>query len=584
MRSTRASARRAARACTGRSARRSRRTGGDGEHCARARLPLRPLRRRRRASARPSATRARRPGEPRRMLAHDRAAVHFAAALELLAEHGRAGRRRAALRRDDRPRRMPAARGRRRAPRDAAGCRAPGRAARRRRSRSRGRRWPTAAGSSASSAGSTRSAWRCCARHSAPQTGGDSITRARLLAQLAMETSYDGDWSDARARSATRPSRWRGGWGTPRRSSPSSTSARCALGRARARAALARRRRGGAAARPAGGSVAGVPHQPPGRPHSARGRRHRRSRTAGSRRCTTMPSTCGQPTFAWYERVARAKRALMRGTRAGVRAAGRTRPSRSGIAAGQPDARAVVRRPAVRVRARAGAPGRGRLRRHARDLREQFPTLRTLLEAQLRLPAGRARRARGRSAATLARLMAKGLDDVPMDFGWLATVAARRLRVLAGRRRRARRDGRRRARAVGRALRRHRPDVAGLGEPATSACSPSTRGRPLEAHAHFARATAMHERCGARAFQAHVCVAWAELRARRRSTATTRPIRAGARPPRRCDSARELRAARRRARGAARAGASSARRRALTRAAVARVSLRALAAPPGRRA
>ena len=38
-----------------------------------------------------------------------------------------------------------------------------------------------------------------------------------------------------------------------------------------------------------------------------------------------------------------------------------------------------------------------------------------------------------------------------------------------------------------------------------------TLERPREAHAHFARATAMHERCGARAFQAHTALAWAEL-------------------------------------------------------------------------
>jgi class 3 adenylate cyclase len=443
--------------------------------------------------------------ESLRMLAHDRAAVHFAAALELLATHdvpgagalrcdATIGLGESQLRAGDVAHRETLLDAARQAERLGDGDRL----ARAALANSRG---------FFSVVGRTDEERVAMLRAAlAAAGGGDRLPRARLLALLAMETVYDGDLR-TRARLSDEAV------AMARRLEDPATLVAVLYQRSVALWGVhghERRCRAVAEAEPLLDGLAD--------PSLAFHISHQGVHTAleagdmalADRRLAAMHDhavTCGQPTLAWYEGVARAKRAFI---------AGRVQESEQlaceavqiGVASGQPDAELWY----------AGHVFAARLAEGRQDeddyddmpaIMAAFPTLRTLLEAQLAcLQAAHGEREDARE--TLARLLANGLDDVPLDFGWLATVA------LAGYACWLCSDAEH-AETVAAVLAPWAEHFVDLGPTWLGSASlylallAITRGRPREAHAHFARATAMHERCGARALQAHVCVAWAEL-------------------------------------------------------------------------
>jgi class 3 adenylate cyclase len=338
--------------------------------------------------------------------------------------------------------------------------------------------------------------------------GTDGLQRALLLAQLAMELTYAGDWHGRLALSdeALAIARHHGDPATLVRVLYQRSVALWGVhGLELRRAAVIEAEQQlaqladpsltfhishqGAHAALAAGDVAGAEH-----------------------RLQTMhdhAASAGQPTLTWFERVAQHRRAILAGrVRDAQRLAFEARDA--GQAAGQPDAELWWAGQMFGLRLVQGRLGEADDGRFPAFM-AQCPTLHLLLSAQL----GAMQAAHGDVAAaqaTLADLMSDDLRDVPLDFSWIATVA------LAGHVCWQLGD-RARAQVVVDVLTPWAAYYVDMGPTWLGSASfylgllADTRERPAEAHAHFAAATAMHERCGARGFQAHTSLAWAELAA-----------------------------------------------------------------------
>jgi DNA-directed RNA polymerase omega subunit len=289
--------------------------------------------------------------------------------------------------------------------------------------------------------------------------GADDVQRALLLAQLAMELTYAGDWHGRLALSDE-------ALAIARRHGDPATLVRVLNQRSVAlwgvhglelrRAAVIEAEQQlaqlsdpsltfhishqGAHAALAAGDVAGA-----------------------ERRLQTMhdhAASAGQPTLTWFERVAQHRRAIL---------AGRVRDAQrlafealdAGPAAGQTDAVLWWAGQMFGLRLVQGRLGETDYGRFPAFM-QQCPTLHLLLSAQL----GAMQAAHGDVAAaqaTLADLMANDLRDVPLDFSWIAVALAGHICWQLGDRARAQivADV---LFAVGGVLRRHGADVAGLGE------------------------------------------------------------------------------------------------------------------------
>ncbi len=212
----------------------------------------------------------------------------------------------------------------------------------------------------------------------------------------------------------------------------------------------------------------------------------------------------GQPTLAWYERVAESKRALL---------GGRVREAQAlafaardvGVATGQADAWLWWQGQMFCLRY-----VQGRLADTDYSalpaLAAHHPRLSPLYDAQLAcMQAAHGREDDARE--TLARLTASGLEDLPIDFAWICTVA------LAGHACWQLADAQRAA-LVSATLAPWAEHLADMGPSSLGSTShflallAVTRGRPDEADEHFARAASMHRRLPA--FAALTDVAWAE--------------------------------------------------------------------------
>ena len=240
-------------------------------------------------------------------------------------------------------------------------------------------------------------------------------------------------------------------------------------------------------------------------------------------------ASAGLPTLAWYERVAASKRAFCAGRmREALALAFEAREI--GTGAGQPDAV-----PWWGAQTFGAGLLQGRLQGARYDAvleaRAQCPTVHRFIDGQLaclQIANGDRRDARD----TLDRVLAGGLADVPGGLRVDRDDRARELRVLAARRDRARGRAGRDARAVGRALRRGRSHMAWLGEllprPAGDHAAPP-RGGPGVLRARAAHARAL-PRAGAPG--AHAARPGASSSTSIRAPWARRPPRASLRPAR----------------------------------------------------
>jgi class 3 adenylate cyclase len=215
----------------------------------------------------------------------------------------------------------------------------------------------------------------------------------------------------------------------------------------------------------------------------------------------------GQPTFVWYERIAQGKRETCAGRLAEAQRLAFAALD-AGMSAGQPDAPLWWAGQMFAVRFAQGRLGDSDYSGLSVAVK-RWPGLRLLMDAQLaclQAAHGHERDAR----LTLDRLMHRQLADVPVDFAWIATVALAgyacwQLAAVEH------------AAVIVELLAPWAEEYVDMGPAWLGSASlflgllESTRGRPLEAHGHFARAMRMHEHCDARAMQAHTCAGWAEL-------------------------------------------------------------------------
>jgi len=334
----------------------------------------------------------------------------------------------------------------------------------------------------------------------------DSVLRARLLAQLAMELSYEGDWdarvalSDAAAAMARRIGdretlvtvlyqRSVALWGVH------------GLGQQCDAVAEAERQLDWLA-------------DPSLAFHISLQGLHTALTTGdvvlADRRLAAMhehAAASGQPTFVWYERIAQAKRETC---------VGRLPQAQrlifaaldAGTAAGQPDAPLWWAGQMFAVRFAQGRLGDSDYAGLPLAAK-RWPSLRLLMDAQLAcLQAAHGHQHDAR--LTLAQLMQRRLSDVPVDFAWIATVALAGYACWQL-------DEVDHAGVVVDVLAPWAEYYVDMGPGWLGSVQlflgllETTRGQPVQANDHFARAMRMHERCGAQAMRAQTYAGWAEL-------------------------------------------------------------------------
>ena len=335
---------------------------------------------------------------------------------------------------------------------------------------------------------------------------GDGVLRARLLAQLAMEVIYEGDW-DARAALSDEAV------AMARRLGDTATSATVLYQRSVALWGVHGLEQRCSAVAEAERMLDWLA-DPVLSVHIAHQGVHA-ALAAGDmaladRRMTALrgyAESAGLPTLAWYERVAASKRALCAGRMR--EALGLAFEAREiGTGAGQPDAV-----PWWGAQTFGAGLLQGRLQGSKYDAvlaaRAQCPTVHRFIDAQLaclQVANGDRRDAHD----TLGRVMANGLGDVPADFAWIGTIALASYACWQL-------GADRHVDELAATLAPWAEHYVEAGPTWLGSASwflgllAATRRRPDEAHAHFERAHRMHERCGARAHQAHLWLAWSQV-------------------------------------------------------------------------
>ena len=347
----------------------------------------------------------------------------------------------------------------------------------------------------------------------------DGILRARLLAQLAMEVIYEGDW-DARAALSDEAV------ALARRLGDAATFATVLYQRSVALwgvHGLEQRRSAVAEAERQLDWLADpllavhIAHQGV---HAALASG---DMALADRRMALLrehAANADLPTLAWYERVAASKRAVCAGRmREALALAFEARDI--GTGAGQPDAV-----PWWGAQTFGVGLLQGRLQRAKYDAvleaRAQCPTVHRFIDGQLaclQIANGDRRDARD----TLDRVMAGGLADVPADFAWIGTIALASYACWQL-------GATEHADELAATLAPWAGHFVEAGPTWLGSASfflgllATTRRRPEEARAYLERAQRMHERCHAPAHQAHTLLARAQLEHEHPGAARAAPV------------------------------------------------------------